>query len=73
MKVPPFFRLPPPNAESAPLNAKPVRYPYHDDSDCPVGQEVQRSGQWQYYEPRQIAHTRPRCPICIELNRPRHV
>lgn len=57
MKIPPFFFLPPPSPEDAPLVAKPIRYPYHDDSDCPVGQEVQRSGYWQHYEPRQIADT----------------
>lgn len=72
MKVLPFYCLPLPSTTGATAAAKPVRYPYHDDSDCPVGQEVQRSGHWQYYEPRQIADTRPRCAICIELNRPRH-
>lgn len=70
MKVPPFFRLPP-TAAGASLTAKPIRYPYHDDSDCPVGQEVQRSGHWQPYEPQQVADTRPRCASCIELGRPR--
>lgn len=70
MRIPPFFRVDPPSAPANPLTAKPERYPYHDESDCPVGQEVQRSGHWQAYEPRLIADTRPRCPLCIELGRP---
>ena len=70
MKTAPFFRLFPTDSEVLALASKPVRYPYHDDSDCPVGQEVQRGGQWQYYEPKRIAETRARCPICIELGRP---
>lgn len=69
MRISPFFRVDPPGAPGNPLATTPVRYPYHDDSDCAVGQQVQRSGQWQAYEPRLIADTRPRCSLCIELGR----
>lgn len=61
----PFFRLYSPATD--PAAARPVRYPYHDQEACPVGQEVKRSGQWAYYEPTQIADTRVRCPVCIAL------
>ncbi|WP_210518841.1 hypothetical protein [Hymenobacter terricola] len=49
---------------------EPERYPFHDNDVCPIGQEVKASGEWQYYEPAQIAETRARCPICAELGRP---
>jgi hypothetical protein len=48
---------------------EPERYPFHDNDQCPEGQEIKKSGEWQYYEPHQITETRPRCPICIALNR----
>ena len=63
MRVPPFFR------RSPPTGPKPTRYPYHDDSDCPIGQEVQRSGEWQLYEPTHVADTRVRCATCLQLSR----
>lgn len=65
MKTSPFFRLSPPATESP--AAKPVRYPYHDDDACPIGQEVKRSGEWHPYEPTRLADTRVRCSQCIEL------
>ena len=45
------------------------RGPFHDNSDCPVGQEVKRSGEWQYYASTQLSEMRPRCTHCIELSR----
>ena len=48
---------------------EPERYPYHDDDQCPVGQRVKASDEWQYYrdEPgRERAH----CPICAGLSAP---
>ncbi|MCB2410704.1 hypothetical protein [Hymenobacter lucidus] len=45
------------------------RYPFHDNDECPIGQEVKTSGQWQYYEPTLITETRPRCPTCVQLGR----
>ena len=49
---------------------EPVRYPYHDNDQCPVGLEVKASREWQYYEPKGEEETRPRCPTCAELNQP---
>ncbi len=46
---------------------EPERYPFHDDDECPVGQEVKGSGEWQYYEPKRKEETRPRCLTCAEL------
>lgn len=66
MKMPPFFRLAPPATERP--AAKPIRYPYHDDDACPVGQDVRRGGTWAPYAPTQIADTRLRCPVCIALS-----
>lgn len=45
-----------------------VRYPYHDNDECPVGQQVKTDGEWQYYEPTRIDETRARCPQCIALD-----
>jgi hypothetical protein len=68
MKTSPFFRLPPPDMVRDVLSPVSARYPYHDDDECCLGQEVKRSGQWQNYEPRQVAETRVRCPICRGLS-----
>lgn len=45
---------------------EPERYPYHDQTTCPSGRRVKRSGDWQYY----LAHPgeeRPRCAHCADL------
>jgi hypothetical protein len=51
-------------------SANPVaeRYPFHDHAECPVGQAVKKSGQWQYYVPTHATEKRPRCPLCEALN-----
>lgn len=65
----PFFHhVAPPAGALAPVPA-PVRYPFHDNDACPVGQEVKRSGHWQYYAPRTVDETRVRCPECAALSR----
>lgn len=46
---------------------EPERYPYHDNDQCPIGQEVKSSGEWQYYQAAPDEE-RARCPICVELN-----
>ena len=48
---------------------EPVRYPFHDDDACEIGQQLKSSGEWQYYEPTRREETRPRCPSCVELGR----
>lgn len=48
---------------------EPVRYPFHDDDACEIGQQLKSSGEWQYYEPSRREETRPRCPRCVELGR----
>ncbi len=69
MKTPPFFCTDPPAEAggSSPLAA--TRLPFHDNFECPIGQDVKLNRHWQYYEPKQMAETRPRCPLCIELTR----
>jgi len=47
---------------------EPERYPYHDNDQCPEGQAVKTSGEWQYYEGHP-GEERPECPSCAELNR----
>ena len=41
-------------------------YPYHDDDQCAVGQEVKASDQWQYYRD-EPADQRAHCTICAAL------
>ena len=48
---------------------QPVRYPYHDIEECPIGREVKESGEWQYYEPTQVDETRARCRRCAALDK----
>lgn len=65
----PFFR----HVESTTpgvLTPVPERYPYHDNDECPIGQEIKASGEWQYYAPQQVAETRVRCQQCVALSRP---
>lgn len=69
MKILPFFQTSQPSTSLIGPALKPERYPFHDNDECLVGQEVKQRGQWQHYEPRSIAETRPRCPLCIALNR----
>lgn len=68
MHTAPFVRQHQPVAGVLSLAAAPERYPFHDNDECPVGQEVKRSEEWQYYEPTTIDETRPRCTICLGLN-----
>lgn len=45
-----------------------VRFPYHDNDECPVGQQAKTDGEWQYYEPTRMEETRTRCPQCMALD-----
>lgn len=45
---------------------EPERYPYHDWRECPVGQQVKKSGNWQYYLGRP-GEERSHCARCAEL------
>ncbi|GAC1377661.1 MAG: hypothetical protein NVSMB30_25010 [Hymenobacter sp.] len=47
---------------------EPVRFPYHDRDECPIGQEVKAEGQWQYYVPAGPDETRARCPVCLHFD-----
>lgn len=67
MQTPPFFRHTHHVTGIMAPAPVPERYPFHDNSACPIGQEIKRSGEWQYYKPIQVAETRARCPICIAL------
>ncbi|GAB3825909.1 hypothetical protein [Hymenobacter jeollabukensis] len=67
--TPPFFRHTPHMTGAKAPAPEPERYPFHDNDACPVGQEVKRSGEWQYYEPRTVEETRVRCPQCAALSR----
>lgn len=49
---------------------EPERYPFHDNDECPVGNDVKASGEWQYYAPQKKEETRPRCLTCVGLNHP---
>jgi len=40
-----------------------LRYPYHDNDQCSVGQEVKASDNWQYYSDEPDTQ-RDRCFIC---------
>ncbi|WP_375418099.1 hypothetical protein [uncultured Hymenobacter sp.] len=48
---------------------EPERYPYHDDDQCPVGQQVKASDEWQYYRD-EPGRERDYCPMCAELAAP---
>ena len=67
MKTAPFFYVPP-AAETAGRPPQPERLPYHDNTDCPAGQQVRQSGHWQPYEPTRMSETRLRCPVCLTLD-----
>lgn len=68
MKTPPFYCTDPPAEAVGNPKAAALRLPFHDNYECPIGQDVKLNHHWQYYEPTQMAETRPRCPICIELH-----
>lgn len=65
-KTPPFFRHI--QHVTGLRSPAPVRSPYHDNDQCPVGRAVKQNSDWQYYEPTTVAETRARCPHCIELD-----
>ena len=44
-----------------------VRYPYHDNDQCPTGLEVKASDQWQYYSDEPDTQ-RDLCPTCARLD-----
>lgn len=44
------------------------RYPYHNRTECPVGQRVKKSGDWQYYLGRP-GEERQLCTQFAELGR----
>ena len=69
MKVPPFFCTDPPAQGLNTSKPGTIRLPFHDNYECPIGQDVKLNRHWQYYEPTQIAETRSRCPVCIGLHR----
>ena len=65
----PFFRhVPHLTGIMAPAPVE-VRYPFHDDNLCEIGQQLKSSGEWQYYEPTRREETRVRCLRCQELSR----
>ncbi|MBH8558950.1 hypothetical protein [Hymenobacter negativus] len=68
-QVPPFFRHVAHATGLMALAPEPVRYPFHDNDACPIGQEVKASANWQYYEPQSREETRPRCVSCAALSR----
>ena len=47
-------------------SAEPERYPYHFRTECVVGQQVKKSGDWQYYLARPGEERVP-CPVCAKL------
>lgn len=61
-----FYHLPHVTGIMAPAPV-PERYPYHDQNDCPPGQKVKTSGNWQYYAPATKTETRVRCAHCAAL------
>ena len=68
-KIPPFFRRAQHLAGlQPPVLPDPVRYPYHDNDECHIGQAVKQEGEWQCYEPQRVEETRVRCPHCAELD-----
>ncbi len=46
---------------------EPERYPYHNNDQCPIGQAVKHSGEWQYYEANP-GEERARCPVCVDFD-----
>lgn len=67
-RTPPFFRHTQHVSGLRSPAPMPMRYPYHDNDQCPSGQAVKRTGEWQYYEPTSVAETRVRCPTCVALD-----
>lgn len=45
---------------------EPERYPYHDNDECPVGQAIKESDDWQYYRD-EPGSERTQCRLCAEL------
>ena len=69
-RIAPFFRCDSPaTARQSAAPGTPGWYPFHNDDRCPIGQELKSTGAWQDYEPTRMEETRPRCPLCIELDR----
>ena len=68
-RTPPFFRHTQHVTGLLAPAPEPVRYPFHDRGECPIGQEIKASGDWQYYEPTQVSETRARCVTCAHLAR----
>ncbi|MBD2769418.1 hypothetical protein IC235_16130 [Hymenobacter sp. BT664] len=68
MQIPPFFQHTQHVTGIKSKAPEPERYPFHDNDECPIGQEIKQSGDWKYYEPHSIAETRARCAVCITLN-----
>lgn len=66
-KTPPFFRHSPHVTGLRAPAPELVRYPYHDNDECPIGRQVKLQGDWKYYDPTTVEETRARCPQCIEL------
>lgn len=46
MKIPPFFRHTQHVTGLKAAAPEPECYPYHDNDECPIGQEVKSNGQW---------------------------
>lgn len=68
MKTRPFFRHIPHATGLVSRAPEPERYPYHDNDVCTLGEQVKRSGHWQYYRPAQPEEARTHCPVCSTLN-----
>jgi len=63
----PFFRhVTPATGLAAPVPT-PERYPYHDNDQCPEGQQIKKSGEWQYYAGH-LGEERERCAQCAALD-----
>lgn len=61
--IKPFYHHAPAGTGSLSPSAAAARYPYHDNDQCPVGQTLKESDQWQYY-PDEPDTPRERCFIC---------
>ena len=46
---------------------EPERYPYHDRTECAIGQRVKEGGDWQYYLARP-GEERTQCTHCAKLH-----